>query len=50
MSIAIRRKAEVFMLDKISNYVGQLTWQVKRNIIIGNVAESGKHLLEFIYV
>lgn len=39
MAIAIRHKAEVYMLNKISNYAGQLTWQVKRNIITGNVTD-----------
>lgn len=44
MAIAIRHKAEEYMLDKINNYVGQLTWKVKRNIITGTVSAYMIHL------
>lgn len=44
MAIAIRHKAEEYMLDKINNYTGQLTWKVKRNIITGTVSAYMMHL------
>lgn len=44
MAIAIRHKAEEYMLDKINNYTGQLTWKVKRNIITGTVSAYIIHL------
>lgn len=44
MAIAIRHKAEEYMLDNIKRYTGQLTWKVKRNIITGTVAEFMIHL------
>lgn len=44
MAIAIRHKAEEYMLDKINNYTGQLTWKVKRNIITGSVSTYIMHL------
>lgn len=44
MAIAIRHKAEEYMLGKINNYTGQLTWKVKRNIITGTVSSYIMHL------
>lgn len=44
MAIAIRHKAEKYMLDMIKNHMGQLTWKVKRNIITGTVADFMMHL------
>ena len=44
MAIAIRHKAEEYMLDKINNYAGQLTWKVKRNIVTGTVSAYMMHL------
>lgn len=44
MAIAIRNKAEKYMLDMIKNHMGQLTWKVKRNIITGTVADFMMHL------
>ena len=44
MAIAIRHKAETYMIDQINNYAGQLTWKVKRNIITGSITEFMTHL------
>ncbi len=44
MAIAIRHKAEIYMLNEISNHTGQLVWQVKRNTVTGSVADYMTHL------
>lgn len=44
MAMAIRHKAEEYMLSKINSYTGQLTWKVKRNIITGVVSAFLVHL------
>lgn len=44
MAIAIRHKAEKFMLNKIKNYTGQLTWRVKKKIITGIVTDFMTYL------
>lgn len=44
MAIAIRHKAELYMLNAINCYTGQLMWQEKRNTIVGTVAEFMTHL------
>lgn len=35
LAIAIRHKAEVFMLEEIDNYSGTITWKVRHNIASG---------------
>ena len=35
LAIAIRHKAEVFMLEEIDNYSGTITWKVRHNIVSG---------------
>lgn len=37
LAIAIRHKAEEYMLKELSGYTGQLTWKVKHNMTIGTV-------------
>ncbi len=44
MAIAIRHKAEKYMLDMIKNYTGRLTWKVRKNISTGIVADFMIHL------
>lgn len=39
LAIAIRHKAEIYMMAKIVNYTGQLTWKVKRNMVTGSSAD-----------
>ena len=35
LAIAIRHKAEAFMLEEIDNYSGTITWKVRHNIVSG---------------
>ena len=37
LAIAIRHKAEEYMLKELSGYTGQLSWKVKHNMTIGTV-------------
>lgn len=44
MAIAIRHKAEEYMLGKISSHIGELSWKGKNDIITGTVSEFMAHL------
>ncbi len=39
MAIAIRHKAEEYMINEINNYTGQLMWKLKKNMNTGLVSE-----------
>lgn len=44
LAMAIRHKAEKFMISKIHNYTNVLTWKKKKQIISGTVAEFMAYL------
>lgn len=44
IAMAIRHKAEEFMIEKISHYAGELSWRVRRNSITGRTSDFMTHL------
>lgn len=44
LSMAIRHKAENFMITKIKSYAEQLTWKCRRNLVTGSASEFFEYI------